>query len=250
MITINKTSCFLGNISFCNPDIIEKSIENELDYMGFNQCVIIILDTFHNPVFHYHRRFSHHQLDTYIQYMNHDVYLKKYLENHFLGKLTYLQELIPENNINDEIFRDILLPTLQIKHAMAGLHPLVNNHLFFLSAYTEKKTTVEQQMQLHEFWKFMLHWSNGWIAQQMMREQWQYLSYHGKRTNLHHELTPSEKEVLRLLSQGLDGSEIANYRKVSKETVRSQIKQLLKKTGSKHQNQLISRYYLGQLNTS
>ncbi|PWI32610.1 LuxR family transcriptional regulator [Vibrio albus] len=247
MITINQANNVLNSVSLATEEAIEKLIEDELNYMGFAQCVIIILDSEHNPVFRYHRGFTQHQLDTYVKYMNHDIYMNSYFKEGKFGKLQYLQELIPSKNINNEIFCDILVPALKIEHSMAGLHTLTYQHMFFFSSYTARKPTVKQQMQLYEFWQFMIHWANSWVTHKELDQQWQKLSSYRQKAKLNQSLTPSERAVLSLLIQGLDGSEIARHRNVSKETVRSQIKQLLKKTGSKHQNQLLSRFFYGQL---
>ncbi|WP_117235032.1 helix-turn-helix transcriptional regulator [Vibrio maerlii] len=55
-------------------------------------------------------------------------------------------------------------------------------------------------------------------------------------------LTNAEHEVLSLMLRGFTSNEIAAYRQVSKETVRSQIKSLLHKTNSHSQNELIASH--------
>lgn len=63
------------------------------------------------------------------------------------------------------------------------------------------------------------------------------------RFQLLYSLSEAEKEVLFLLSKGMTGTEIADCRNVSKETIRTQIKSLLVKTGSHSQNELITTLF-------
>lgn len=53
------------------------------------------------------------------------------------------------------------------------------------------------------------------------------------------QLTDGEAEVLRLLASGLGAAEIARVRSVSRETVKSQLASLFRKTGMRSQNELI-----------
>lgn len=52
-------------------------------------------------------------------------------------------------------------------------------------------------------------------------------------------LTPAEAEICRLLVGGLDTGEVAETRNVSRETVRTHVKRLLEKTGTKNRVQLV-----------
>ena len=55
----------------------------------------------------------------------------------------------------------------------------------------------------------------------------------------HYRLSPAETDVCRYLCKGLSRAEIAEARKVSQETIRSQIKRLFRKTGCNDRHQLL-----------
>lgn len=83
-----------------------------------------------------------------------------------------------------------------------------------------------------------------WANQQLSLQYMQLHLLKGKMLNaVVEQLTEAEWQILMLLIQGYDGSEIARLRDKSKETVRSQIKSLLRKTGSRNQHQLIAHYF-------
>lgn len=52
-------------------------------------------------------------------------------------------------------------------------------------------------------------------------------------------LTPAESEIGRLIVEGLGTDEVAETRNVSRETVRTHVKRLLEKTGTKNRTQLV-----------
>lgn len=54
-----------------------------------------------------------------------------------------------------------------------------------------------------------------------------------------YDLTPSESEVCRLLAEGFETDDIADSRNITRETVRSYVKQILRKTGTGNRSQLV-----------
>lgn len=62
------------------------------------------------------------------------------------------------------------------------------------------------------------------------------------REAYHVHLTNAEQDVLSLILKGYTSNEISVYRRVSKETVRCQVKSLLHKTGCHSQNELIASH--------
>ncbi|KLV04636.1 hypothetical protein ABT56_14340 [Photobacterium aquae] len=223
------------------PQQIEDLLNNTLANIGIEHVVFSILDPAQTLLLEVVKGFTPQQIETYQQYQHHDIYLATYLHRNLKGNLLYLQEIVPLKQITDEIFHDVLLPTIQLRHTYSGLCPLSNNHTMLLSCHSFRALTVGHLTQLDRFWQLLAHWSNAWVAQITLQHAWQ--QWEGEQHSAENQpLTPAESDVLQLLVGGFSGSEIAQQRDVSKETVRSQIKQLLRKTGCRHQNQLISRY--------
>ncbi len=218
-------------------------IDSELSELGFNKSVVVLLNSQHNPIFHHSRGLQQHQLDGYVASMNHDIHFCYYIQQNLLGQLCYM----PDFELSATVECEALMQLIDARHNIAGLFPMMEHHMLLMSFYSEQKPSPKQRKQLHQFWQFINSWANSWIAQLQMDQQWPQLACYRQRAFSSSDLTPSERNILLLLSEGLNGSEIAELRAVSQETVRSQIKQLLRKTGSRHQNQLISRFFHNQL---
>jgi DNA-binding NarL/FixJ family response regulator len=60
------------------------------------------------------------------------------------------------------------------------------------------------------------------------------------------ELTPREREIVALISQGLSNAQIAERLYLSNGTVRNHISTILEKTGLEHRTQIAVRYLSGQ----
>ena len=226
-----------------NLEELEETLKSELFSIGFEQAVLVILDPQQNYTYEHSVGFTETQLDTYSTHQKHDVYLSAYLLKEAFGQCVYLQDLVPDKQINDDVFWDVLLPTMKIRHSMCGIQLLLNHYSLIMSCHSSRKPTVKQQLEIENLWQYLTHWANNWIAKVEMQQRKARFSSCRFALDKGIRLTASEMDVLGYLVQGLDGSEIAMRRCVSKETVRSQIKQLLHKTNSKHQNHLISRYY-------
>ncbi|MCG6308534.1 LuxR C-terminal-related transcriptional regulator [Vibrio alginolyticus] len=222
---------------------LEQLLELELAKLGLEQFVLMIIDVHQRPVFQHVCGFSHKQMKVYEQNMAHDVFFHHYANHGYLGKLLYMQDMLPMRKIQNPVFNEILVPTMQLYHSYSGLAPLMNNHYVMLSSHSERSLSYRAEERVGSIWQFLVAWGNSWVAQSMMMAQLsQFDSITTKDLPLI-SLTSAELNVLNLLAQGLDGSEVAQQRNVSKETVRSQIKQILHKTGCRHQNQLLACYF-------
>lgn len=102
-----------------------------------------------------------------------------------------------------------------------------------------------QKKQAESISNVLNHWANYWLS--FHEKKLAYKRNDPLSKHLLLKLSDAEINVLLLLVEGKDGSDIARIRQVSKETVRSQIKALLNKTGCKSQNQLIASYYTNKL---
>lgn len=241
------TSPVASHSTFISPPELELILEKELAQLGIDHVVLIILDPLHNDLFKTTTGFTPYQLSTYQQYQAHDAFLTHYIRHQLNGNLLCMQEMLPPQQIDDEVFHDILVPTMQLYHSYCGLTKLVDHHSLMLSSHSFQALNYKQLTRLNHLWVFLTHWSNSWVSQQLLANQWKKLAQNDVEPTHHHSVTLAEFQVLELLTQGLDGSQIAQRRGVAKETVRSQIKQLLHKTQCQHQNQLIARFYQNTL---
>lgn len=242
-----RISPVASHSTFISPPELELILEKELAQLGIDHVVFIILDPLHNNLLKASFGFSQKQLSIYDQHQEHDVFLTHYIRHKMTGNLLYMQEMLPSKQINDEIFQEVIVPTMQLYHSYCGLTKLVDGHLLMLSSHSFQSLNHNQLIKLTHIWRFLAHWSNGWVSQQLIAYQWNKLELNEEQSHTQHSITLAELQVLELLTQGLDGSEIALRRGVAKETVRSQIKQLLHKTQCRHQNQLIARFYQNRL---
>jgi DNA-binding CsgD family transcriptional regulator len=242
-----RISPVASHSTFISPPELELILEKELAQLGIDHVVLIILDPLHNNLIKASFGFTQQQLAIYDRHQQHDVFLTHYIRHKMLGNLLYMQEMLPSQQINNEVFQDVIVPTMQLYHSYCGLTKLVDHHLLMLSSHSFQSLNLQQLTKLSHLWRFLTHWSNGWVSQKLVAHQWQKLELSAGPSNAHDSITLAELQVLELLTQGLDGSEIARRRGVAKETVRSQIKQLLHKTQCRHQNQLIARFYQNSL---
>lgn len=226
-----------------SPIELEEIVLRELAQAGIENVVFMILDPYQVPRLQFDFGFSSQQLDIYQQNQHHDAFLQYYLRKGLIGQYLYMQEMLPVKQIRNPVFREVLIPTMKLHHSYCGLFRLVEHHYLMLSCHGFSALPPKQRDHLKRLWQFLISWGNCWVAQQSMVKRLAQLSPIRSIVHKGDVLTDAELEVLELLVQGMDGSEIAHYRSVSKETVRTQIKRILHKTGCRHQNQLISRYY-------
>ncbi|HDY7736509.1 TPA: helix-turn-helix transcriptional regulator [Vibrio vulnificus] len=226
-----------------SPIELEEIVLRELSLAGIENVVFMILDPYQVPQLQFDFGFSTQQLEIYQQHQGHDSFLQHYLRKGLIGQYLYMQEMLPVKQIRNPIFREVLIPTMQLHHSYCGLFRLVEHHYLMLSCHSFSTLQPKHRDHLDRLWWFLISWGNYWVAQQSMAKRLSQLNPVRTHIREGESLTDAELEVLSLLAQGMDGSEVARYRSVSKETVRSQIKRILHKTGCRHQNQLISRYY-------
>lgn len=222
---------------------LEYLLTFELGRLGLNYFVLMIIDARQTPIYQHVHGFSEHQMAVYQRHIDHDAFFHHYMQAGLLGNLMYMQQMLPVRTIRDPIFQDILVPTMELHHSHSGLVRLNHGHYLMLSSHGDARLSQRDQSQLQNVWQFLRSWGNYWLAQREMESRFAQLATRAARALPLELLTSAELSVLSLLAQGFDGSEVAKMRNVSKETVRSQIKQILHKTDCRHQNQLLSRYF-------
>ncbi len=147
-------------------------------------------------------------------------------------------EIISANNSWYEQIR--LCPHI---HTQDNIITLMGSEQFEFDSGLKQQSSGRLIVPAHQA-KLILEWKK--IDQQFELElinTEQELKLSFDRFQLLFSLSEAEKEVLFLLSKGMTGTEIADCRNVSKETIRSQIKSLLLKTGSHSQNELITMLF-------
>lgn len=234
----------------CNEDgvsepsaFLDHLIEKELVRLGLENTLFSIVNPNRVSVKQKVVGFTEHQVSVYQALQEHDVYLQTYLKKNCTSRIVYLQSLVPNYQIKDALFNDILIPTIGFSHSYSGLYAMANGFMMVLSCHSERVLSYSQVLKLDEFWQVLCKWSDNWLTQQLLEKTWN--SY--QKQTVHppplDELSDTECQVYVLLLKGFNGSEIAALRNVSKETTRTQIKQILRKFGARHQNQLICDYY-------
>lgn len=163
-----------------------------------------------------------------------DRYLHTYIEQNQFGHAVCLQELLPRPKAEQDGFLERFAPHFDYRYSMGLLLPMVNGRQLGLSCHRRRSPFPKgMEHTLQCVGAALLPWAQLRLAPKLNPQ----LNF----TTLPESLTQAECQVLQLLAQGMDGSEIARHRGVSKETVKSQIKSLLHKTNSRHQNHLLSQ---------
>lgn len=229
---------------------LEQMLEIELAKLGIEHFVVMIIDASQRPVYQHVCGFSEKQMQVYERNMAHDVYFQHYANSGLIGQLVYMQEMLPMRRISNPIFNEILVPTMQLYHSYCGLTPLMDRYYLMLSSHGDRSLGYRSRYSVESVWRFLETWGNYWIAHKAMSAQLSQFNSLADKRLLVSNLTVAELSVLNMLAQGLDGSEVARRRNVSKETVRSQIKHILHKTGCRHQNELLARYFQSGFQTS
>ncbi|RTZ17569.1 response regulator transcription factor [Vibrio aquaticus] len=240
---MNDCSHLSASASHLSVLELEQILKLELAKLGVEQFVLMIVDANQRPIYQNVCGFNHKQMQVYEENMAHDAFFEHYAHNGYLGQLLYMQEMLPMRKIRDPIFNEILVPTMGLYHSYSGLAPLLDEHYVMLSSHCDHALNYRSRKNIDSIWCFLSAWGNYWLAQTVMTTQLRQFESAMERNLLVESLTQAEIDVLNMLAQGLDGSEVAAKRNVSKETVRSQIKHILHKTGCRHQNQLLTRYF-------
>ena len=183
-------------------------------------------------------------LEFYHRHSNSDAYLQHYSEHHFQGKMVPLQSMLPLKKIDDEWFREVMLPTLLVKYSISGYCYISKRDVQVLTFHRYSTPfPAYRQIQLQQFMDELIPWSQYFLSSQRLIDQFGSSPLHHGSIQLPDILTPAERQVIQLLSKGYDGSEITHFRRVSKETTKSQIKSILHKLDCKHQNHLLHKLY-------
>ncbi|MGL6312720.1 helix-turn-helix transcriptional regulator [Vibrio sp. WXL103] len=247
---MTNRGCLNTRVINLSPFELEQMLESELSQLGLEHFVVMIIGADRQPLFQHVCGFNQQQMHTYQTHMAHDMFLRYYTQKGYLGRLLYMQEMLPMRRISDPVFNEILVPTMALYHSYSGLERLSNHHYVMLSSHSDSNLSYRGCDKVQAVWRFLTAWGEYWLAQRAMSSQLSLLRYAPQSLLPLEELTQAELMVLNMLAQGMDGSEVARRRNVSKETVRSQIKQILHKTGCRHQNQLLTRYFQSGLNDS
>ncbi|PSW16091.1 hypothetical protein C9J01_03540 [Photobacterium rosenbergii] len=183
-------------------------------------------------------------LDFYHRHSENDAYLQHYSTHHFQGKMVPLQSMLPLKKIDDDWFREVMLPTLSVKFSISGYSFISKQEVQVLTFHRYSSPFPPNcQVQLQQFMGELIPWSQFYLSTQKLIDQFGSTPLHHGSIQLPKNLTPAERQVIHLLSQGCDGSEITQLRGVSKETTKSQIKSILHKLDCKHQNHLLHKLY-------
>ena len=176
---------------------------------------------------HSHRFIATHAED--------DIYLQNYLSQGLMGHSAVLQSLTSEKQLEQTGFLHRFAPHFEFNQSLGLILPLEDKWLMGLSCHRHAGRFPEGfTTELSIVGAALLPWAQAFVIQQTSGVQ-TALMLPGEH------LTPAESRVLGLLMRGMDGGEISEYRGVSHETVKSQIKSLLHKSGCRHQNQLFSK---------
>ncbi|MEZ9370384.1 helix-turn-helix transcriptional regulator [Shewanella sp. 10N.286.51.B2] len=215
---------------------------------------ITIIDSCLKRLHTWSAEISEKDIQFYQQHWRHDVFFNAYLKKGLINSSQIMEKLIKPDQLPDEVSCESLLPYVHYRSTLSLL-VTVNQHLYLLfTAHSLNEVFSGGTRRLHEkLGHSMQPWVSAFHAHQLANiEQDKALC----RCQEHFpipvkqrpvKLTPAEYQVLTLLICGHSGSDIAGIRQVSKETIKSQIKSVLHKTGSKHQNQLLWRYNHNQL---
>lgn len=226
----------------------EELLTREVEYIGIDKAYVALLSPDNQQVYQFIHQIGQSELTTYLDNVSHDAYLNEYIKQSLFDEVVYLQKLVPEQSIRDSIFHDLIKPSIGLDHSVGVISKLIGGYHAVLSTHSDK-AIGHHSHQLHQIlWRFILSWLTHTHVQERLFESMDDLSV-SKLTTVT-PFTICEGIVFNLLISGMTGSEIAKFRGVSKETVKSQIKQILHKTNSKNQVQLVTKYYQGKLSIS
>ena len=204
--------------------------------IGSDKLLVCITNPSQDIQLYYGVGFSPEDYQFHQNHLSDNLYLQTYLTNNLMGTSVCLQKMLPEADTVSPEFMETFWPKINTDYMYALIIPLGTSWQLRLSCYRKE----------HAFPEDFAHHLNalgaGLISWAIKICQFHDKIFRNAVNSISTEhLTPAESQVLHLLSDGMDGSEIAHYRNVSKETVKSQIKSLLHKTHCRHQNELLSR---------
>ncbi|MGR5066063.1 helix-turn-helix transcriptional regulator [Photobacterium sp. DNB22_13_2] len=192
----------------------------------------------------FHSGIEEQQLEFYDRHSQSDAYLQYYSKHNLHGRMVPLQIMLPQSQIKDEWFKEVMIPTLAVKHSLSGYSRLNRSEVQVLTFHRYSSPfTPDSQLQLQRFMDSLAPWSQYYLSRQKLLEQFGSQAIQQGELMLPCILTPTEKQVIELLTKGYDGSEITQMRGVSKETTKTQLKSILHKLDCKHQNHLLHKLY-------
>lgn len=224
-----------------SPSEFEEAIRNGLTTLGIEHVTLVISSKPDFPAFKYIDGLSDGVSLTEVITDNLDDYLMLISKSR-KGKIHHKLDDIMDNRI---LGHDKLPVAQDYLNFYSISENLLYEHGISIMFHSVDELRIDELRQLKSICDIAIAWANSWVAHRTMVSHWRKYS-EPKTANTSTSLTKSELDVLDLLTKGLNGTEIAQTRDVSKETVRSQIKSILHKTQCKNQNQLISRFGQGQ----
>ncbi|MCL1035739.1 helix-turn-helix transcriptional regulator [Shewanella submarina] len=164
-----------------------------------------------------------------------DIYLQNYLSQGLIGHSAVLQRLPSHQQLEQTEFLHRFAPHFDFNQSLGLILPLGEHWLMGLSCHRHSGCFPKRaNEELSVVGAALLPWAQKFVEQQTTTMP-SGLILPGEH------LTPAESRVMSLLMKGMDGGEISELRGVSHETVKSQIKSLLHKSGCRHQNHLLSK---------
>ncbi len=228
-----------------SPSEFEEEIREGLVNIGIEHVTFVINSKDKKPVFKYIEG-----LGNRISISKRVIEkLERYLSlvtNNEKSKLHFQNDKIMENRIFDHDKLSIIDHNL---NKCSLLDDLSYNYKIILIFHSINTLKHEDRRQLELICDIVTAWANYWVAHHVLLLHW-YRYAEPCNPSAPSILTKSELDVLELIVKGLTGSEVAKIRRVSKETVRTQIKSILNKTECRNQNQLISRFGQNQWHMS
>ncbi|USD36167.1 helix-turn-helix transcriptional regulator [Ferrimonas sp. SCSIO 43195] len=227
---------WINDLSHCQgPAHLRALLNRLLPIVGADACLLMLIDLRRGVQHTFCAGLSARSQAFVAGNTEQDRYLHTYMSNKLVGESVCLQELLPRPKAEAGGFLERYQPYFDYRFSYGLVLPLNAHQQVAISLHRHR--TPFQKLYQHDMnglGAAILPWAHHYLK----------LRSHSPLAELCLEpLTPAERQVLNLLMEGLDGSEIADYRGVSKETVKSQLKSLLHKTDSRHQNQLLHRAY-------
>lgn len=234
----------LGNMVLLQSEF-ESLLQREFISIGVCKAYITLIDPWQRSIYSFKFNITDTQISEYFRYIRHDIYLREYIKKSMFENVAYLQKSVPKEATKDPIFQEIIKKSIDLDHSIGVISKLHDGYKIVFSAHTDKEIGPIIYQRYRNLWLFARNWLNHAYFQQHLLESIDALTV--SKTNTVTPFTYSEGIVFNLLINGMSGSDIAKYRNVSRETVKSQIKQILLKTNCRSQVQLLAMYYKGQL---
>ncbi|MBY6186626.1 helix-turn-helix transcriptional regulator [Marinobacter hydrocarbonoclasticus] len=211
------------------PQQLHQALKGLLPLLDADSLWLFVEDHEANQRYHFSAGLPASVHRFMVEHHDQDLYQKRYLSMGLEGECVPLQALLSDDPDLRSAFLTQFQTHFAFPHSVGVILPMGHGRKLGVSCHRQGTPfTRETEQTLSAIATTLLPWAQLWL---------------GPATPCPCGLTLAETQVMNLLLQGLDGSEIAQRRKVSKETVKSQIKSLLHKTDCRHQNQLISEMH-------